>query len=60
MSSPGRPSVSTAEPIPAHDRLESETAALLAAQRVLPLRHPGRWVAAGVALVVWPSSSTGW
>ena len=51
MSSPGRPSVSTAEPIPL-TRPEVGDGPDLAAQRVLPLRHPLRWVAVGVVLVV--------
>src|SRR3954452_12211283 len=51
VSSSGRPSVSTAEPIPL-TRPEVGDGAHLAAQRVLPLRHPLRWVAVAVVLVV--------
>lgn len=49
MSPPGRPSVSTVEPPSPTPTLDS---ADLAAQRVVPLRHPLRWVATAVVLVV--------
>jgi polar amino acid transport system permease protein len=46
---PGRPSVSTVEPAPP---AVTPGGPDLAAQRVLPLRHPLRWVAIAVVLVV--------
>ena len=52
MPPPGRPSVSTAEPRPASATPDVDGAADLAAQPVIPLRHPLRWVAIAVVLVV--------
>lgn len=52
MSPPGRPSVSTAEPTPSPGPTDRAGGPDLAAQRVLPLRHPLRWVSVAVVLVV--------
>lgn len=52
MTSPGRPSVSTAEPAPSPAPARAADAPDPAARRVLPLHHPLRWVAIVVVLVV--------
>lgn len=52
MSPSGRPSVPTAEPAPPPAPPAPAGAADLSAQPVIPLRHPLRWVATAVVLVV--------
>ena len=52
MSPSGRPSVSTAEPAPSSEPNDRADGPDLAAQPVIPLRHPLRWVAIAVVLVV--------
>ena len=52
MPPPGRPSLSTAEPVPSPQPFDAGSGPDLAAQRVIPLRHPLRWVAIAVVAVV--------
>lgn len=52
MSPPGRPSVSTAAPASPPEAADAAGGPDLAAQRVVPLHHPLRWVAIAVVFVV--------